>query len=68
MLKQTKQVHYMFKPIANKNYYNKQIYLKVPIYLQVEQIQCGCSTSSAAPDGCLQYYTGISGMHTYIHG
>jgi hypothetical protein len=29
--------------------------------IKVEQLSCGCSTSTAAPDGCLQYYTGISG-------
>jgi len=29
--------------------------------IKVEQIECGCSTSPAAPDGCLQYYNGISG-------
>ena len=30
--------------------------------IKVEQIECGCSTSPAAPDGCLQYYNGISGI------
>jgi len=29
--------------------------------IKVQQIPCGCSLSPAAPDGCLQYHTGISG-------
>ncbi len=28
---------------------------------QVTQIPCGCSDTTGAPDGCLQYYSGISG-------
>jgi hypothetical protein len=28
---------------------------------QVTQIPCGCSNTTGAPDGCLQYYSGISG-------
>ena len=31
------------------------------LFMQVTQIPCGCSGISGAPDGCLQYYTGISG-------
>jgi hypothetical protein len=29
--------------------------------VQVTQIPCGCSDTTGAPDGCLQYYSGISG-------
>jgi hypothetical protein len=31
------------------------------VVAQVTQIPCGCSDTTGAPDGCLQYYSGISG-------
>ncbi len=36
-------------------------YIHLMFVAQVTQIPCGCSNTTGAPDGCLQYYSGISG-------